>query len=187
MKFRDINFFIPYQGRKKETKNRKIEIYVVVGILGIFIFGTLLWNSISIVKLKKDITRYTEELNAPEIQQKAKEADEINNKITLLNEYSKGLTKVTDAIISRDVVSVEILDKLSSTLPTDVNFKSINIVKGNITIQALSKSREAIGEVLHNIKKLDIIEDATISSINSDNAVEGEYSFDINCVLRSVE
>lgn len=187
MKFKDINFFIPYQGRKKETKNRKIEIYAVMGVLGVFIFGTLLWNSISIFKLKKDITKYTEALNAPEIQEKAQEAEDINNKITLLNEYSKGLTRVTDAIISRDVVSVEILEKLSSTLPTDVSFKNISITKGIITIQGISKSRSAIGEVQHNIKQLDIIEDATISSISSDSAVEGEYSFDINCILRSVE
>ena len=72
---------------------------------------------------------------------------------------------------------------MSSTLPTEVTFNSINITNTEISIQAVSTSRVAVGEIEHNLKKLDNIQDVYIGGISGDEI----YTFDIKCVLKDVE
>lgn len=72
---------------------------------------------------------------------------------------------------------------MSSTLPTEVTFNSINITNTEISIQAVSTSRVAVGEIEHNLKRLDNIQDVYIGGISGDEI----YTFDIKCVLKDVE
>ncbi|MDZ5034947.1 pilus assembly protein PilN, partial [Clostridium perfringens] len=44
---KDMNFFTPYQGQKKEQKNKNIYVYSLTGFLAVVILGTLAWNSTS--------------------------------------------------------------------------------------------------------------------------------------------
>ena len=47
----DMNFFAPYEGRKKEQKNKNVYVYSLAGFLSVFIVGTLVWNSTNIILL----------------------------------------------------------------------------------------------------------------------------------------
>ncbi|MDZ5010241.1 pilus assembly protein PilN, partial [Clostridium perfringens] len=91
--------------------------------------------------------------------------------------------KIVGALKTREVVTTNLLDKLSSSLPTEVTFNSINITNTEISIQAVSTSRVAIGEIEHNLKKLNNIQDVYIGGISGDE----QYTFDIKCVLKDVE
>ena len=75
-----------------------------------------------------------------------------------------------------------ILDKLSSSLPSQVTFNSINISNKEINIQAVSTSRVAIGEVEHNLKALNNVQDVYIGGISGDEI----FTFDIKCLLKDV-
>ncbi|GAB6169132.1 hypothetical protein JCM1393_15920 [Clostridium carnis] len=180
---RDMNFFSHYQGQKKEQKNKNMYIYSLLGFLGVLIVGTLLWNSIRLFLVGKKITDYEAKLSAPDIQEKIKESDDINGKTTILEQYNKGLTSISKAVESRDIVKTRLLDKISSTLPSEVTFSSINITNTEISIQAVSTKRSAIGEIEYNLKQLDNIQDVYIGGISGDE----KYTFDIKCVLKDVE
>lgn len=179
----DMNFFAPYQGQKKEEKNQNIYIYSIISFLVIVILGSLIWNTSNIILLDKKIDKYTEELNAPEIIEKIAKCEDIYNKTSILDEYNKGLNSIISSLKTREVVKVELLNKLSSSLPSEVTFNSINITSSEISIQAVSTNREAIGEVQHNLKNIDNIEDVYISGISGDKT----YNFDIKCSLKDVE
>lgn len=180
---KDINFFSPYQGKKKDEKNQNMYVYSLLGLLVTIVVGTLLWNSISLVLVDKKIEEYEVKLSAPEMQEKIKESDEVNSKLDALDSYSKELDIISEAVHSRDVVTTNVLDKLSSTLPSEVTFNSINITNTEISIQAESTNRNAIGEIEYNLKHLDNIQDVYIGGISG---VE-KYTFDIKCILKDVE
>lgn len=179
----DMNFFAPYQGQKKEEKNQNIYIYSIISFLVVVILGSLLWNTTNIILLNRKINKYTEELNAPEIMEKIAKCEDIYNKTNILEEYNQGLNSIISSLKTREVVKVELLNKLSSSLPSEVTFKSINITNNEISIQAVSTNREAIGEVQHNLKNIDNIRDVYISGISGTEA----YNFDIKCSLKDVE
>lgn len=179
----DMNFFAPYQGQKKEEKNQNIYIYSIISFLVVIILGTLIWNTTNIILLNKKIEKYTEELNSPEIVEKIAKWEDIYNKTNILDEYNKGLNSIISSLKTREVVKVELLNKLSSSLPSEVTFNSINVTNTEVAIQAVSTSREAIGEVQHNLKNIDNIGDVYISGISGDKT----YNFDIKCSLKDVE
>lgn len=179
----DMNFFAPYQGQKKEEKNQNIYIYSIISFLVVVILGSLLWNTTNIILLNRKINKYTEELNAPEIMEKIAKWEDIYNKTNILEEYNQGLNSIISSLKTREVVKVELLNKLSSSLPSEVTFNSINITNNEISIQAVSTNREAIGEVQHNLKNIDNIRDVYISGISGTET----YNFDIKCSLKDVE
>ena len=45
----DINFFAPYEGRKKEQKNKNIYVYSLAGFLGVVVVGSFAWNTTNIL------------------------------------------------------------------------------------------------------------------------------------------
>lgn len=180
---RDMNFFAAYQGQKKEQKNKNIYVYSLVGFLSVFIVGTLAWNSTNIFLLNNKIKDYNEKLEKEDIKVKIEKWDEISKKDDILNKYNKELSNIVDGLKTREVVTTGLLDKLSSTLPTEVTFNSISITNTDISIQAVSTSRVAIGEIEHNLKKLNNIQDVYIGGISGDE----NYTFDIKCVLKDVE
>lgn len=189
----DINFFAPYKGKaKKEEKNNGNDkkIIIAVGVIaGLVIVGSFLFNMINIYSLNASIAEYNDKLNASELQQKLKESEELDKKIAVLDKYDSNLVSIGTSIDKRDAVSNDILDSLSSTLPSDVYFKSFSIDAGNITVQAVSKTRQAIGEIEHNLRQLTNVSDVYVGSITSagGDAVDGQYSFDIKITLKGVK
>lgn len=180
---KDINFFAEYVGKKKEQKNNAKYIYSSVGVLGAFIVGSLIYNSVSLHVVNKEIADITEKINAPQVQEKLLEAEVVAEKHKFFSEYNDDLTEVISNMQNRQVVSTQLINSLSSTLPTEVSFNSLNISGGEIAIQAESSTMEAIAEVQYNLKKLSQIEYVYIGAISGNDV----YSFDIKCVLKDGE
>lgn len=184
---RDINFFKPYQGKSKERKNSKRYVYGSMIIVGLLIVGTFGVNTFKIIMLNRSIEDYNNKLSATEIQEQLKEAEDINKQITVLKQYDSALIDVAVSVKNRDNVSDTLLIDISSTVPSEVSFKNLDIVDNTITIKGISTNRSAVAELEHNLSGLSRMESVYVNSINDSGAVEGEYSFDIKCVLKDVE
>ncbi|MBN1043436.1 fimbrial protein [Clostridium botulinum] len=183
---KDINFFSHYQGKDQEKKNAMIYIYGAMGAVGALIIITLIVNTTRILLLNRSISNYNEKLNTPEIKQKYSEAEKINNEIDILTKYDSALNDVLGKVNSRNNVSDLVLTSINSTIPSQISFKTLQINNDVLIIQGISSSRDAVGEFQHNLKELSIINDAFVNSIDIDGALEGNYSFDIKCILKEV-
>ncbi|OPJ60065.1 PilN domain-containing protein [Clostridium chromiireducens] len=184
---RDINFFSYYQGKNQEKKDEKIYFYIAYGILTLVILITVIINSIKILTLNNQIKSYTEKLNAADIQAQLKEADEVNGKIETLSKYESSLSEVSNSIAKNDIVTDDLLNDISSTIPSNVSFKSFKIEGYDLTISGVSHDREAVSEFEHNLKGLSEIKSVHVININNSNAVGEDYSFDMTCVLKEVK
>jgi Tfp pilus assembly protein PilN len=184
---KDINFFSYYQGKNQEKKDEKIYFYIAYGILTLVILTTIIINSVKIFTLNSQIKNYTEKLNASDMQEKLKEADEINGQIETLSKYENKLADVAGSVEKNDIVTDDLLNDISSTIPSDVSFKSFKIEGYDLTISAVSHTREAVSEFEHNLKGLSKIKSVHIININNGSAVGEDYSFDITCVLKEVK
>jgi type IV pilus assembly protein PilN len=183
---KDLNFFKPYLGKKQQRKNSNRYIYGVMVIVVISIIVTFAINTTQIVLLDRSISSYNEKLSASEIQTQLKEAENINSKISVLKKYETALTDVAISVKKRDNVSDTLLNEISGTLPSEVSFKTLNVTENTVTMQGTSTNRTAVAELKHNLSELPIMKDVYVNSIDTQSAVEGEYSFDINCVLKDV-
>ncbi|GEP66728.1 hypothetical protein CBE01nite_44960 [Clostridium beijerinckii] len=184
---KDINFFKPYQGKSKEKINFKRYIYGTIIIVAILITGTFAVNTVKIIMLNRSIEDYNNKLSASEIQEQLKEAEDVNKQITVLKQYDSALTDVAISVKNRDNVSDILLMDISSTVPSELSFKNLDIVDNTITIKGVATNRSAVAELKHNLSSLSKMQSVYVNSIDSSGAVEGEYSFDIKCVLKDVE
>ncbi|MZK51675.1 PilN domain-containing protein [Clostridium beijerinckii] len=185
---RDINFFKPYLGRNKEKINLKKYIYGTSTIVIIAIVGTLGYNTFKLFSLNNSIKGYNEKLSDSKMAEKLKNAEDINKQITILKEYDIALNDVAVSVKSRDNVSATLLNDISSTVPSEVSFQSLNISDNTILIKGLATDRTAIAELKHNLSALSNMHDVYVNSISiGKSSTETEYSFDIKCVLKDVE
>jgi type IV pilus assembly protein PilN len=181
---RDINFFKPYLGQNKQKTNSKIYVYGIMVIVGLFIIISFGFNETQIYVLDKDINSYNEKLSAPEIQSQLKAAEDINKQIDVLKKYDAAVNDVANSVKARDNVSEDLLKDISSTLPSEVLFNSLEVVENTISIKGVSKNRQAVAELEHNLRELTIMSDVYVNSIAPQGSVKDEYSFDIKCVLK---
>ena len=179
----DMNFFAPYEGKKKEEKNKNIYIYSLISFMGVVIIGSFIYNTASILLSEKKISYYEKELSKPEIVEKVKVYEELDRKNTALLSYESQVEEVIEAIESRQVVEVELLNKISGTLPTEVTINGISIEKGKLLIKGIATSRIPIGEFENNLRNLSFVEGVHVGSIEG----EDKYTFDISCKLKDVE
>ncbi|WP_315078218.1 PilN domain-containing protein [uncultured Clostridium sp.] len=183
---RDVNFFSPYQGNKQEKKSAMIYIYGAMGVVGALIIITLIVNTTRILLLNRSISNYNEKLNTPEIKQKYAEAEKVNNEINILTKYDSALNDILGKVNNRNNVSDLVLTSINSTIPSQISFKTLQINNDVLIIQGVSSSRDAVGEFQHNLKELSIMNQVFVNSIDVDGSLEGQYSFDIKCILKEV-
>lgn len=184
---KDLNFFAPYQGKKKEKTNTNMYIYGAAGLVGFVILSTLIFNSAKLFLLNRSIKDYTLKLEDKEIQTELREAELLNNQIQVLNQYDTELSHVAKSVKERDNVSDALLNEISSTVPSEVSFKNMDVINNTINIQGVATNRTSVAELKHNLSGLTKMQDVYVNSIKDSGAVEGEYSFDIKCVLKDVD
>ena len=183
----DLNFFAPYQNKKKESFNANIYIYGASAVVGLIIIGSLMFNGVKYFLLDRVIKDYTERLQDPEIQSELKEAENLNGQIGILTKYDDVLSDVAKSVKDRDNVSDQLLKEISSTVPSEISFKSMDILNNTVTIQGTAANRTSVAELKYNLSRLSKMQNVYVNSIKNTGAVEGEYSFDIKCVLKDVD
>lgn len=183
---RDLNFFLPFTESKKQTEQNNIIVFVIFGILTLFIVGTSSWFGINDVLTNNKIKALNAKINDSALQAKYKQAEVTTKKYDLLNTYNQNLTVISNDMTSKEVASSDLLKKLFSTLPQNVFISSIAVSQGSVQLQASSSTRTGIAEFERNLKALDIVSDVDINGINGDGT-KGQISFSVKCTLKGVD
>lgn len=184
---KDLNFFSIYQTNRKERKDTKQYIYVLVAIVAGFIFFTLAWNVVKIIMLNTQISNYTAKYNAEDFQEQLNEANTINDKLGILTDYESSLTDVVKSVNKNDIVNDQLLADISNTVPGDVSFTEWKTENYVITMKGTSRSRSAVAELEHNLRELPQFKLVHVDKIKVGEHVGDEYTFEMTTILKEVE
>ncbi|HCW52359.1 MAG TPA: fimbrial protein [Clostridium sp.] len=184
---RDLNFFGPYESKKKQRINTNIYVYGVVVLVVFIIITSFAFNTIKLLILENQTKTINKKLNNTEIQAQIKEASNINSQIEVLNNYNNALIDISQKVKQRNNVSDEILNDISKDVPSNIAFKNIDIENNVIKIKGIASDWVSVAQYVHTLGQLSRMQDVTVNSIDQSGAVEGEYSFDIKCVLKEVD
>lgn len=181
----DYNFF---EENPQQTLNLRFKkLYgIVIALVLICIFGGItVFNIIKINTLNKEIASMEEILNSQENIKKLEEVNKLSKKLDILNKYYDAVSSADKTINDGDNIKSSLINEISSTVPEDVYFGSININSSNINIQASGKSRRSIAEFEYNLKNLNIFESVYIDSISESQ--NNKYVFNVKCILKDVD
>lgn len=183
---RDLNFFGVYESKKKQRINTNIYIYGVVALVGFIIISSFAFNMVKLLILEGQTEKINKKLNTTEIQAEIKDANNINSQIDVLNKYNNALTDISKNVNERNNVSDEILNDINKDAPSSIAFKNIDIENNVVKIRGTASDWASVAQYIHTLGELPRMQDVTINSIDQSGAVEGEYSFDVKCVLKEV-
>lgn len=183
----DLNFFSIYQGSIKEKKNEAIYIYIAAGIVAMAIFFSLAFNVVRLLIIKGQINDYTAKLNATEVQSKLKEAEIINDKLSILNEYEGSLTNVVKAVKETSLIDDKLLIDISGAVPGDISLREWKMDNYELTIKGATHTRAAVAEFEHNLKQLSQFKLVHVDKIKVGEAVGDDFTFEMTCILKEVE
>ncbi|MFD3156356.1 PilN domain-containing protein [Haloimpatiens sp. FM7330] len=181
----DFNFFQEYKSGKNLSKSKFRYGIIILIIVVAFIGITYVGGVVKIKKLNKDINSMEAFLNSKENIEKLKQIENENKKIEILNKYNDIITVVDKVMYEKNVVGSEIIEKVTSSIPEKVYFKSLVVNSENIQIQGEGENRSDIAEFENNLKK---IESITNIHINNISKVEGKnFVFTLKCDLKGVD
>lgn len=193
----DFNFFQPFIEENKGERKKHYFALAAIILVGIFI-TSFIWNLVQVKIYEKQINGMENIVKSYDTKAKLNEIDKLNKKYSVLNKYFAQAYIITNAIENKDVISSELIQKICTTLPKTLSFKSFSVnvgekgSGGTIQIQGIAQTRVNAAELQHNLKSLDEIKEVQVTNINDvDNAdtnnnsnVGSQYTFTIKCTLK---
>ena len=183
---RDFNFFSPYIETKKAS-NKK---YLYAGVIAISVTLVVAgFTGITFYKanhLKKEIVGLKAYLNSKEVIEKRKAVEEKKRKIKVMNKYYTIVEEINVNLDNADVISSNLMENISSTVPTNIAIRSMSLTSEDIQIQGISNSRVSVAEFEHNLKLLDRLKKVYVSTINKESEESSNYIFAIRCAFKDV-
>ncbi|WP_176461843.1 PilN domain-containing protein [Anaeromicrobium sediminis] len=183
---RDFNFFSHYIDTKKTSKKRLIHLSLI-GITITLVIGSITFANIQRAnKIEKEIQDLKNYLNSEERIKKSNELEEIKRKMKITNSYYTIVEAINTDMDKVDIVSSSLMEKISSSTPKDLFIKTISLTVKDGQMQGVAKSRVTIAEFVHNLKKIDLVENVHVSIINKESRENSSYIFAIRCTFKDV-
>ncbi|UZQ50789.1 PilN domain-containing protein [Clostridium kluyveri] len=194
----DFNFFQPYLGKHKQQRNYILYGTLTITTVMVIFIAAFIWNLYRINVTKNEINSINSALQSPQTKNKLAQLDKLNKKYNIMDKYYKQAFVINHAIENRNVVGSVLIGKISSAIPRNISFKSLDIEtssdssKSSIDINGTSDSRDSVAELQHNLKLLDEIKEVQVLNINEENSDinsenTSEYTFSIKCTLKDAD
>lgn len=187
---RDINFFDVYNHTKQsKTLNNVAVMIVLLLILSVLAIGALytqlnLQNN-NVLEQKAEADQY---INNSANNEKVTQINKINSDLSLLSKYANGAKLAESEYKSLPKLSVEIIDKINSCKPSDVEYVSLNFDTDTLVIRCTCVNIDSAPNFVMTLKKLSDFSNIKYEGVTAifnktTNQIDG-YSFNITCVIK---
>lgn len=162
---KDFNFFEPYIQEEKIQKRKKIRPLIIVMIVLLFAGTAYVYRDTIINKATEAVTKENtkiEDERMEELKQKQLELAKLRSADRYLRETNR--------------IDKQLLDDITTRLPDNVEYNSINIGKTSVQIKGNTKAARFVANYGDNLKELDDFEDIFTTSTTYDEE-EKHYKF----------
>lgn len=163
---KDFNFFSPYIEVRKTSKANRIHVLLYASLIFAVLAGSIVWNLYNINNLKKDISQKEEYLNSPAVNKHLKEYEELKAQIDELDKYYSTVSRLDNAISRRDLIGTDILDSISSAMPSEIFLQSIESSKASVSLVCTASDKMSIAEFERNLKQVYSFDAVHVLSVN---------------------
>lgn len=183
----DFNFFDSYTGGKKDFKKEYFYAGIVLAGLVLLIVFTYTSNYFKISNLNSEITYIQQNLNSKDNIVKLNQATNDEKKLVIMNKYYGIVSNISNGLNDNDFVGNKAINEINSCVPEGMYFKLMTLNANGVQLQAEAKDRESIAVFERSLKKLDIIKDVNVTTINSPSTGNANLTFSANCILKEVD
>lgn len=181
---RDFNFFELHLKTAKAKEKRRLMIFGSTIFLIAAIVAFPMINFLQERGIRNDISQMKAVLAAPEnqeliyrVDQKKIAVDEMNKQLPLIEGGHK-------AIQQTKYIDEYLIKVITDAIPRNLNFQSLVINQGNISILGQTNDKSAVAEFIYNIRLLDKFEEIFVPVITLRE--NGSFDFSIAFKVKGV-
>lgn len=180
----DLNFLQVTVDKKKKSPLVGILIAVTVfAALGISFF--YIYMNMDMKKTEKNIAELQDYIASDDVRVKFEELNQLRTTLDDYRKHNNDLAGMDKFLIASDYMNGSVIDKVIAASPAGVEYNSINFNGRFIDVQATAEDEVDAAEWLHQLKNVDVIESAEISTISVDDT-SGKASVSLSCILQEV-
>lgn len=182
----DLNFFSTYNS-DNNGKNGVDKYFVGgVGVLAAAVIVSIGMSMFKIMTAEFAIKKYNAALNEPTFQTQLTDAENINQRLSLLENYEKQISQVSNDVKKINVVTDDLLTDISGAMPQEVSLKDFSINGYEVSIKGNTTQKTAIAEFEHNLKGVSKLKNVFVNEVPREETINENYSFQITCILKEV-
>lgn len=179
----DLNFFAaPVKTAKKSVAGVVGALVLVLAIAAVAAFYFLMEWQAAAVRL--DIGIMQDYLSSTAVTTQLAEMETIKQKSKLLNSYQSTFLLIDKYVKNSELISSNLLQSITATIPPSVTFKTFNLTRTEVLIDATAPESQPVAELLYNLKKTGLFTMVELLSVASDKNLGGEQVFTLRCVLK---
>lgn len=114
------------------------------------------------------------------------EIDSLKGEVASLESYLGQAVKLKALISSEDFVSPVIFKEILSAIPQHTRVSSISADINGTQLYCISESMDDVTLFLHNLRKIEFIDDINLADIDVKQEGSGNYSYSVMCRLKDV-
>ncbi|NLJ78713.1 MAG: PilN domain-containing protein [Tissierellia bacterium] len=181
---RDFNFFEPYMDKKGFKIEEKLIYYFIIIALSLSLLSYMTYNQIRIRRLSDEIAKLKSVAEDELTNRKYEEIREVEEQTEELG-ASLEEVKDIDARLRDEVGIIDdlLLKAITSRIPEDLFFSSMNMHSDNIEIIGVAQDRQTIAELGRSLEMIEKFKEVFISSISKEDLY---YRFNLSINLKDV-
>lgn len=175
----NMNFFTPYIKKDERAKTGFKRLISLGALLLSIVVLISVFNFYMIYRINSDIEDLDNLLAEPEMQKKRFEMETMKTQMAVSKEYIQELRKLDSRIEGIEVIDIELLDNITSTMPAEIIFKTLNLSINDVIITGTTSNREAVAEMEYNLNKTGLYGLVHVKNINKEKT-SGGYTFSLS-------
>lgn len=180
---RDINFFSSrIEARNRSMYKNMVMILLPSILLAVLVltFGVLKYMTWT---LERDKVRMNSYLNSPEVRKWKADYDVGKKKLDEATKYLGMVDGLNNQLSSAETINTDLIARINAAMTKDTVISSLSIDRTTLKISAVTGSRITASELLHNLGKLEFLENVKISAVTQRTGGAG-FSFSIEATLK---
>lgn len=184
---KDINFLSDKKKKHKSKFNAAIVLMaaslVLVLTLAFYLYSYIVKQS----ALEKEIATMNQFMENEENIKLNSEAENLKNKVLLLEKYKNEVDKVKAAISNEDAVTTIMFEEVGKATPLGSKVNSMSIDKSTIQLQCSSNSKLEVAQFEKNLKDVEFIDYVYIPAVvESAEGGKISYTYSVVCEIKDV-
>lgn len=180
----DLNFLQAAVEKKKKSPLIGILIALtVIAVIGVSFF--YVYMNLDMKATETEIAELQDYISSDEVRVKYEELNQLRTSLDGYKKKSGDLTKLDGFLLASNYMKGDVIDNIVAASPSTVEYVSIIFSGRFIDIQATADDEVDAAEWLHQIKGINMVESAEISTMSIDDT-SGKASVSLSCILQEV-
>ena len=178
---RDMNFFSVYADERRKAYSKWYGTLLLLSVAVVVFGGIFTFLQFMIGNVNGQIDSLQAQMNDPKTASKFQQAQDKQQYLNNLSDYSGMLNQIADAFKNVGGISSANIEKIAGSAAGDAVFTNLSVNESQMSLSGTASRMEMVSSVAANLMNTQLFSEVSVSSVNYTG---GRYEFQMGCKLK---